>query len=64
MPLTALVLAILLLMATHAQAHDIYHNWVNGLNQGCCNDKDCGPLKDKDESTIDGALHVRVEGQW
>lgn len=48
----------------HAQHHGVYQNWVNGLNQGCCNDNYCGTLPDDAERTHNGQLEVKIEGEW
>jgi hypothetical protein len=42
----------MLLWAVCASAHDGYQDWVNRRGQGCCNDRDCRPLR---------AEHLRVE---
>lgn len=69
--ITLAVLVLKLPIATQARGHDLhaqfhfaYQNWMNGLKQGCCNNLDCHPIKDDDERTIKGELHVRVKGQW
>ena len=33
----------------HALHHAYYQNWVNQEDKGCCNDQDCGELKEEDE---------------
>lgn len=48
----------------HALHHASYENWVNQQERGCCNDMDCGELRDDDERTSAGIVEVRVEGQW
>ncbi len=50
--------------SNHAQHHATYQNWVNKSNKACCNDHDCGTLRDEDERTVGGVLSVRIEGQW
>lgn len=67
----AAALAVVLLFGTeaggrhnHAHHHDVYQGWENGLDQGCCNDQDCGQLPDADERTDAGKLEVRIEGEW
>lgn len=65
------VLAILFLLVhpagaqhNHSAGHGFYQEWVNGKGRGCCNDRDCGSLADKDQRTDNGRLEVRIEGQW
>lgn len=49
----------------HAQHHDVYRNWINKNDKGCCNNQDCGELADQDERTTPaGGIEVRVEGVW
>lgn len=48
----------------HSAGHGFYQEWVNGKDRGCCNDRDCGSLRDEDQRTDKGKLEVRVEGQW
>lgn len=48
----------------HDRHHAHYQNWINKAGEGCCNDQDCGQLRDSDERTSNGYLEVRVEGQW
>jgi len=48
----------------HSAGHGFYQEWVNGKGRGCCNDRDCGSLRDEDERTNNGKLEVRIEGQW
>lgn len=49
-----------------AQTHDLHHayyqNWVNGINQGCCNDRDCKELADAEERSVAGRLEVLIVG--
>ena len=48
----------------HHHHHADYQGWVNKANEGCCNNQDCGELRDVDERTSSGFLEVRIEGQW
>lgn len=48
----------------HAAGHGFYRNWINGKDQGCCNDQDCGQLRDEDQRIVNGELEVRIEGLW
>lgn len=48
----------------HAQLHqEHYVNWVNGKDEGCCNNAHCGPLDAKNERTVGGQLEVFVRGR-
>lgn len=49
--------------------HDLHHvhyrNWINKADKGCCNDQDCGELREENErATSAGGIEVHVEGQW
>lgn len=48
----------------HAAGHAFYQGWVNQKDGGCCDDHDCGALRDEDEREAGGKLEVRIEGQW
>lgn len=50
----------------HALHHDVYQNWVNQRDKGCCNDQDCGELSDENErpSPRGRGIEVRIEGEW
>lgn len=76
LPLACAALALLALLALVAVApgagaqknHDLYHitykEWMNQNGHGCCNDRDCGELAERDERETNGAIEVRIEGQW
>jgi hypothetical protein len=46
----------------HAEHHAHYQSWVNGNKKGCCNDRDCRPLREEHEREVKGELTVFVEG--
>jgi hypothetical protein len=48
----------------HGAGHEFYQNWINGKDQGCCNNQDCGKLADEDEREVGGQVQVRVKGEW
>lgn len=48
----------------HDRHHQVYKDWVNGNGRGCCNDQDCGELRDEDQRTSAKGIEVRIEGQW
>jgi hypothetical protein len=48
----------------HARHHAYYQNWVNQQDKGCCNDQDCGELREDDERITRQGVEVRIEGQW
>jgi hypothetical protein len=48
----------------HAQHHAHYKSWVNKDGKGCCNNDDCGSLKESDERSSGGIIEVRIDGQW
>lgn len=48
----------------HAMYHAFYNGWVNQRGASCCNNQDCGRLKETDERTNRGILEVRILGEW
>ena len=48
----------------HERHHAYYQNWVNKQDKGCCNDQDCGELREEDERNTRDGVEVRIEGQW
>jgi hypothetical protein len=48
----------------HHQHHAFYQNWVNKQDKGCCNNQDCGELRDDDERTVGDRVEVRIAGEW
>jgi hypothetical protein len=48
----------------HEHFHAYYKDWGNKRDTGCCNNQDCGALRDDNErSTADG-IEVRIDGVW
>jgi hypothetical protein len=48
----------------HHLHHAYYQNWVNKQDKGCCNNQDCGELKDENERMTRDGIEVRIEGEW
>jgi hypothetical protein len=48
----------------HGRHHPYYQNWVNKQDKGCCNDQDCGELREEDERNTSQGVEVRIDGQW
>jgi hypothetical protein len=48
----------------HARHHAFYQNWINQRDKGCCNNQDCGTLREEDERTTQAGVEVRIEGRW
>ena len=48
----------------HQRHHAFYQNWVNQQDRGCCNNQDCGELRDEDERNTGNGIEVRVQGEW
>lgn len=63
--LFSIVLVLIGQFSTRARAHDWYTGQVRpGTNISCCNDRDCRPLTDADEFTIEsGGYRFRHNGQ-
>lgn len=70
--LAAFIIVVVLLLLyplahaidNHAQHHAFYQNWINKRDKGCCNNQDCGTLKEEDERQTASGVEVRVEGVW
>jgi hypothetical protein len=48
----------------HHLGHAHYQNWVNGLDKGCCNDHDCGSIKDELVRDTAQGTFVHIDGKW
>ncbi len=63
---------LFLVFSTPAVAHEHhteddtvnYSGWVNLNGKGCCNNKDCRPIRDKSDIRYSPIVQVWVEGQW
>lgn len=47
----------------HHRFHAFYQNWVNKDGKGCCNDRDCRTIADRDVLEVGGVTVVRIEGE-
>jgi hypothetical protein len=66
-PIIVILIALTVAAAgqhNHAQHHAHYKSWVNKDGKGCCNNDDCGSLKEADERSSGGTIEVRIDGQW
>jgi hypothetical protein len=66
-----LVVPLFLLSATvsvaqhnHAQGHNDYAAWASKKAGNCCNNTDCGELRDDEWRETAEGLEVRISGQW
>jgi hypothetical protein len=48
----------------HERHHAYYQNWVNKQDRGCCNNQDCGELREENERTTSAGVEVRIDGEW
>ena len=48
----------------HQMHHAYYQNWVNKQDKGCCNNQDCGELREENERSTATGVEVRIDGQW
>jgi hypothetical protein len=48
----------------HSQHHAFYQFWINKADKGCCNNQDCGILREEDERSASKGIEVRIEGKW
>jgi hypothetical protein len=44
--------------------HAYYQNWINKNDNGCCNNQDCGEVRDENERTMASGIEVRIGGVW
>ncbi len=62
--------AFLLFMAgvsaqhNHSAGHSEYQGWSSGKVGNCCDDRDCGALRDDDVRETQTGPQVRIDGQW
>lgn len=66
-----LLIAALLLCAApayaqhnHGAGHDEYQGWSSQKVNNCCNNQDCGVLKDDEIRETQTGTQVRIDGQW
>lgn len=62
--LLALLPSVAFAQEHHAQHHPVYQNWINGRDKGCCNNQDCGELREENERQTSAGVEVRIEGKW
>ena len=62
--LLALIPAVAQAQEHHERHHAYYQNWVNKQDRGCCNNQDCGELREENERTAAGGVEVRIDGEW
>lgn len=48
----------------HERFHAYYQNWVNKKDTGCCNNQDCGELREDNERATAEGVEVRIDGVW
>lgn len=48
----------------HERHHAYYKDWINQRGWGCCNDQDCGELREEDERNTGDGVEVRIDGEW
>lgn len=66
-----LLAAVIVLFATqaraqqhHAAGHNEYQNWSSEKTANCCNNEDCGDLKDDQWRETDHGDEIKILGQW
>lgn len=64
------ILAIMLLIDraaaqhNHSAGHADYQSWASKKIGNCCNNQDCGELKDDEWRQTSKGTEVRIDGQW
>lgn len=48
----------------HSHGHGDYKSWASGKTENCCDDRDCGSLKDDEWRESAAGTEVKIEGQW
>ncbi len=48
----------------HGAGHSEYQGWSSGKVGNCCDDRDCGALKEDELRETATGLQVRIDGQW
>lgn len=48
----------------HARGHQAYRDWASKKTGNCCDDKDCGVLRDDQVRETETGPQVRVRGKW
>ena len=69
--MTRWIVLLLLLFATesvaqhnHAQGHNDYAAWASKKASNCCNNMDCGELRDDEWRETAEGTQVKISGQW
>jgi hypothetical protein len=48
----------------HAGGHNVYKTWASKKTDNCCNNQDCGALREDEWRETVGGTEVKVSGQW
>jgi hypothetical protein len=48
----------------HARGHSEYQSWASKKTSNCCDDKDCGVLRDDEVRETAAGAEVKVLGRW
>ena len=48
----------------HARHHGEYRNWSSGKVGNCCNDDDCGTVRDDELRQSPSGTEIRIAGEW
>ena len=48
----------------HDRHHAFYQNWINKQDKGCCNNQDCGELREENERVTARGIEIRVDDEW
>lgn len=48
----------------HDRHHDDYKSWASEVTSNCCNNQDCGVLREDDVRDTATGTQVKIEGQW
>lgn len=48
----------------HAAGHNDYSGWATPTISNCCNNQDCGELRDEEVRDTAKGTEIKIEGQW
>jgi hypothetical protein len=48
----------------HERGHNDYKGWSSGKTPNCCDNQDCGALKDDEVRQTDSGTEVLISGEW
>jgi hypothetical protein len=65
-----IIAALLLLVApagaqhNHGAGHGEYQGWASGVTPNCCDNRDCGALKESEHRQTETGPQILIDGEW